>query len=88
MDVELQLELAQSNYMHGYAVDCADAKPVKVFWNFTTHDMNGRPATLSFDIVEGRSPIIIGLDLKRYSDTRNMPKESNLTFQRPSEKWA
>lgn len=36
-------------------------------WNLAVHDVNGYPAKISFDLVDGRAPIIIGTDIKRYA---------------------
>lgn len=38
---------------------------------------------LSFELVDGISPLIIGMDVRRYSDSTNRESPHTITFQRP-----
>ena len=40
---------------------------------------------IPFDLVNGRSPLLIGLDIKRYADTLNRTSPSSIIFQRPED---
>lgn len=64
---------------------CADAKLVKYCWNLTVPYAGGNPATFTFDIANARSPPIIGVDLKLYADTCNLPKKATISFGRPND---
>lgn len=45
-------------------------------------DKNELHTDLMFYLVDGSSPPIIGLDVKKYSDTQNRQKPSQIIFQR------
>lgn len=46
-------------------------------------DINGKPTVLTFDLVTGKSPLIVGLDVKRHSDTVNRTGTPSIIFRRP-----
>lgn len=48
-------------------------------------DTCGKPTMLTFDLVEGESPLIVGLDIKRYADTLNRHEPPLIIFKRPTD---
>lgn len=44
-----------------------------------------QPTRITFNFVEGESPLLVGLDLKRYSNTNNMESENKTIFKRPTD---
>lgn len=44
---------------------------------------NNVAVTIPFDLVEGESPLIIGLHLERLSDILNRTQSSKISFKRP-----
>lgn len=72
-------------YMHGWGSECAGARQVKCKWELTVMDNADWPVTLKFDLVEGRSPLIVGMDVKKFADTCNRATPSTLTFKRPND---
>lgn len=72
--------------MHGWGTACADPKPIKGYWQLTIMDMNNYPFTLEFDIVNGRSPLIIGLDSAQYADTCNLSRPNTFSIRRPQDR--
>lgn len=86
LGMPLQLSQPKSVYRHGWGDGCADPKTVVATWHLRTSDMNGKPTIIPFDIVEGESPLILGLDVKRFADTINLAQPSILKIKRPSDK--
>lgn len=85
MAIPFEVHRPRAEYLHGWGTDCAGARPIKCTWHVTVMDTCGWPVTFEFDLVEGNSPLIIGLDLKRYSDTCNRSTPRTITFKRPND---
>ena len=83
--IPLTLRPPRTDYHHGWGLDCSGAKPIKHTWDLTINDINGKPTLISFDLVNGRSPLLVGLDIKRYADTLNRTTPSTLVFKRPED---
>jgi len=49
------------------------------------HDVRGNPTTFVFDMVDGKSPLIVGLDVKKHSNTMNIERLSTVIFKKPSD---
>lgn len=47
-------------------------------------DINGRPTALPFDVVEGGSPLILGLDVEQFSNSENIGSPKTITIMRPT----
>jgi len=69
--------------MHGWGSECLDAKLIECSWTLTLFDLNGRQTSLTFDLVQGRSPLILGLDVKEFSNTLNLKENPYIEFKRP-----
>lgn len=54
-------------------------------WSLTVQDNDGNPTTFDFDLFRDDSPLIIGLDLRRYSDTENMGSVKLIRIKRPTD---
>lgn len=74
----------RERYMHGWGDKCADEKLVCCSWNLTLIYKNV-PLTIVFYLVNGSSPLIIGMDVRQYSDTFNKKKPSTITIRRPTD---
>lgn len=66
-------------------MNAADSKPVVASWNLTINDLNKKSTVFVFDLVEGDSPLIIGLDIRRYCNTDNLSKPSTISFKMPTD---
>lgn len=86
LGIPFKVEKPDEVYMHGWGTDCAGARQVKCSWEITIMDESNRPVSLIFDLVEGRPPLITGMDLKRYADTCNRTVPGTITFKRPQDK--
>lgn len=73
----------RGKYYHGWGTNCANPKPMIYTWDLYVIDANGRNTTLTFDLVDGESPLLIGLDVKRHSDTINIDGHSRIVIKRP-----
>lgn len=85
LGIQLKVEKPRDTYMYRLGERCADAKLVVCSWPHTVMDTNGYPTTLIFDMVKGRSPLIVGKDIKQYSDTCNMKTQRTITYRRPND---
>lgn len=72
-------------YMHGCGDTCENAKPLEYIWTLTVNDVRCNSTTFIFDLVQGESPLIIGLNHTKNSDTINRSSLTRLCFQRPSD---
>lgn len=83
LGLNFDLRPVSQPYLVGWG-DCG-ANPKKVIfnWTFTINDIMSTPTEFSFDILPGFSPIILGLNQKKYSNTLNNQNPSMITFQRP-----
>lgn len=60
--------------------------PILYTRGLTINDIYAKPTQLSFELVEGRFPSVIGLSEKIYSDTTNSTLSSTFVLQRPVDK--
>lgn len=54
-------------------------------WYFNLIDINNRPVTIVFDLANGSSPLIMGINLRQYSDTCNTKQPSTITIRRQTD---
>ena len=85
LGIPLNLKPPKESYWRGWGDECTNAKPIIATWTFTVLDIYGRPTTLSYDLTEGRAPLITGLDVKKYSDTCNLSDPPFVKIKRPSD---
>lgn len=83
LGIALNLEPPRSTYMHGWGTDCLDAKPVVCSWTVTFADTQGNPTSFTFDIVKGDSPLVMGLDVGRHTDSHNLTAKPLIKILRP-----
>lgn len=86
LGIALALEPAREIYFHGWGATCSDAKPIRCSWTLTVLDAEGKPLSLTFDLVSGDSPLIVGLDVTQYTNTMNLSRPRYVTFHRPEDK--
>lgn len=80
------LSIPQKVYTHGWGDKCTDSKTVITTRFLIIHDPTKKPTTIAFDIMEGISSLIVGLDISKYSNAQNKDHEGIVTFTRPTEK--
>lgn len=85
LGIQLNLSPPRAIYQHGWGTECAQAQHIRHTWYLTLFDINGLPTTIAFDLVNGSSPLIIGLDVKRFGNTINIGREKVLQFKRPQD---
>lgn len=86
MGIPLTLDTPRARYIHGWGTKCAGAKHITNSWDLTIMDIHGKPTTLTFDVMEGIYPIIIGLDVKRFAITDNTASPPRFRFKRPNDR--
>lgn len=84
LGITLNREKSTSRYMNRWGVSFADAKIKMSTWHLTVHDSDDAPCTLSFDLVEGKYPLIIGLNFTQYSNTCNLQRPAFIILKRPT----
>lgn len=85
LGIELKISPPRALHNHGWVKNFNEAKMLIASCYLTVLDTNGDPTTITCDIVEGKSPLIIGLDVKIITDTLNMSHQTTIRFRRPSE---
>lgn len=86
LGIPLLLDPPRDLYMHGWGQDCLDPKLIECSWTLTLHDIDGQPTSFTFDLVEGDSPLLLGLDIKQHSNTMNITTPRYIKFKRPEDK--
>lgn len=88
LSIPLNVSAPRNSYIHGWGTECSNGRMIKGSWKLTVMDNYNYPITLEFDIVDGHSPIILGLDTVQYADTYNRSRPRTLTIRRPQDKRA
>lgn len=70
--------------MLGWGAECANPKQIICTWEVTVIDVSFHPVTLEFDIANGSSPLIVGLDITQHADTCIRQRNSTFSFRRPT----
>lgn len=85
LGISFSLDPPRSEYLHGWGTECAGARPILCSWDLKVSDAHGKPTTFTFDLVEGESPLILGLDVKRFANTDNLAAPPYIRFKRPQD---
>lgn len=83
LGITVELSPPREVYERGWGKECANPKIVRHTWYLTVLDANKQPTTIPFDIVDGDDDVMIGLDVKEFSDTINRGMPRRITFKRP-----
>lgn len=86
LGIEFNVDAPRRVYSRGWGFDCLNSHPIMCSWTITIQDLNDRPTEITFDLFKDSSPLVIGLDLKRYTSTDNFRHE--LIIKRPKDKQA
>lgn len=81
--IALHVENPRAQYLHGWGEQCKDTKPIRCSYSLKITDASNWPATLTFDLVNGISPLIVGMDVRHYPDTCNRKWHHTISFKRP-----
>lgn len=87
LGIQLNLTPARKLYMHGWGQDCHGAKATVCSWTLTTPEINSLPTSLTFYLVRGSSPLMIGLDVIQHSIQMNTSatESPHISILRPSD---
>ena len=83
LGIPLTIFAPREHYEHGWGDDCHDARPIVATWTLTIMDQKSNPVALTFDLVRGESPLLIGLDVMQHADIINTKIPRHIRFQRP-----
>lgn len=81
--IELELSPPRAIYNHGWGIECSQAKQIRYYCYLTVFDTQGLPTTIPFYLVEGNSPVVIGMDIERYANINSMDECKQIEFKRP-----
>lgn len=85
LGITLSLDPPRERYYQGWGEDCLGAKLIVCSWTLTTQDIAGKPTALTFDLVQGKSPLIIGQDIRQYCNTFNLTEQKYIRLKRPTD---
>lgn len=85
LGVPLVLDQPRDLYMHGWGQECLNAQMINCYWTLTLHCIHGLPTSFAFDLVQGSSPLLLGLDIKEFSNTCNLSNPRYIKFKRPTD---
>lgn len=85
MGIKFAVSPPEEVYYQGWGQDCAQPKIVKCTWELATTDSESKPVTIKFDLTDGDSPLILGINFLRYADTFNRQDPRVIRFKRPGE---
>lgn len=85
LSIPLELDPPREHYMHGWGDKCLGARSITSSWTLTIQDTQGKPTSLTFDLVTGSSPLIVGNDVRKYCNTYNLENQPYLRIRRPTD---
>lgn len=83
LEVDFKITPPEFVYYHGWGDGCHDLRPIVGVWEITVMDKNHNPCTFSFDLVEGDSTLVVGLDVGKFAMQNNLSTEPFLHIKRP-----
>lgn len=81
LGIKLHLSPPRAIYDHGWGKECNQGKRIRCTSHFIVFDTQVLPTTIPFDLIRGSSLLIIGLDIKKYGDMKNMVENNCLIFR-------
>lgn len=85
MGVQCKVEPPDEVYYQGWGQACSKPLIVKCTWELATTDSESKPVTIRFDLTEGVSPLILGIDFLQFADTCNTRSPRVIRFKRPGD---
>lgn len=61
-DFNFVLDPPRNTYLLGWGHNCRDSQTVIGSWSFSIPDVYNAPTTFTYDIIEGDTPLLLGLD--------------------------
>lgn len=83
MDVKFIVAAPEELYYQGWGQECAQPKMVRCTWELRTTDSESKPVVIKFDLTEGDSSLILGINFLQFADTCNLQDPRIIRFKRP-----
>lgn len=83
---EVELDEPKALYQRGWGPAASDAASVIAAWRLHMQDVNRKPVVIVFDVTNDNSPIVIGMDIKRFTTTNNLSKPTFMYMRRPGDR--
>lgn len=85
LDVNLKVENPWAHYIIGSGDSPSNARHIFCSWYLTIYDVNRHPVTMTFNLVDGQSPLIVRMDIRNFSDTCNRTWPPTIMFKGPGD---
>ena len=82
----MKFEKKVNSYVHGWGPSMADPKAVICSWVLPLTDIYGKPHKITFDIVEGDDPLVIGDNILKHSNHIRLLDVPQLEIKMPGQK--
>lgn len=70
--IEFILKTPETRRRHGFGPGSTQGGETIGVWQCSVYDLHDRPVSFSFDIIEGDSPVLLGLDYDGMADTMSL----------------
>lgn len=85
LGIHLTQDPPRDTYYHGWGENCLDARPIVCSLTLTVQDVTGKPTSFTFDLVHGKSPLILGQDVRQHCNTFNLTEQRYIRIKRPTD---
>lgn len=81
----MELDEPRASYRQGWGPNASDSSDVIAAWTLFLQDMNNKSVSMIFDVTNDGSPIVVGMDVKKYTTTDNLSSPPTITMKRPTD---
>lgn len=85
LGIPVEIDPPRERYYHGWGEECNGATMIICSWPTTIHDINGSSTKFTFDLVSGKSPLILGQDVRELCDIFNPTGQQYIKMRRPQD---
>lgn len=79
------VEQSNRQCRRGWGCNALDLQPIIFSWSLTVQDIYNSPATIAFDFTDNDSPLIIRLNIQKFSRRSFLKSLPTVEFQRPND---
>lgn len=86
LDRDVILDKPRARYRRGWGPAASDSAEIVASWCLYLQDMKQKTVAIIFDVTEDNSPVVIGMDIKKFSKTDNLSNPPHMMIRRPEDK--
>ena len=83
LGIPFEIVPPRERYFHGWGDECHGAKMTVCSWTITIQDIHGKLTAFTFDLVPGKSPLILGQEVREHCNTFNLANQRYMVMRRP-----